>query len=133
MNPAKYAEAGTEHSHQVAVFMWAAYHLQAHPELEWLYAIPNGGERNRAVAARLKAEGVKAGVSDLCLPAARRGFNGLYIEMKNLNGRESTDQKDFGKFVQTEGYLYRCCRGWLEARETLAWYLEIDISNERFD
>ena len=126
MTPEKYAEAGTEHSHQVAVFLWGARHLKTHPMLEWLYAIPNGGERNKIVAARLKAEGVKSGVSDLCLPFKAKGYSGLYIEMKKPGGRESTEQKKFGAFVQTQGFLYRCCMNWQEAVETLKWYLDID-------
>src|SRR5687768_14032002 len=102
MDPAKYAEAGTEHAHQVAVFIWCSKHLKNFPMLQWLYAIPNGGERNKAVAARLKAEGVKSGVSDLCLPYRAKGYGGLYIEMKKPGGKESTEQKEFGAFVQTQ-------------------------------
>ena len=38
------------------------------PCLKWLHHIPNGGLRNRVVAGKLKAEGVRAGVSDYFLP-----------------------------------------------------------------
>ena len=31
------------------------------------FAVPNGGQRNKIVAAKLKAEGVKAGVPDICI------------------------------------------------------------------
>ena len=48
-----------------------------------IFAIPNGGARNVVTAAKLKAEGVLAGVPDLCVPMARCGFHGLYIELKN--------------------------------------------------
>lgn len=125
MDPAKYAKSGTEHAHQVAVFMWCSRHLKTHPELKWLYAIPNGGERNPAVAARLKAEGVKSGVSDLCLPTSRHGFHGLYIEMKKPDGKESKEQKEFGAFLVEQGYHYECCFSWEEAIAILAWYLGI--------
>ncbi len=125
MLPEKYAEAGSEHAHQVAVFMWCSRQLKDFPMLKWLYAVPNGGERNRAVAARLKAEGVKSGVSDLCLPYRSKGYSGLYIEMKKPGGRESAEQKEFGAFVQSQGFLYRCCMNWEEAVETLKWFLDI--------
>ena len=36
-----------------------------------VFHIPNGGSRHKAEAARLKAQGVKAGVPDLCIPVAR--------------------------------------------------------------
>jgi hypothetical protein len=33
------------------------------------FAIPNGGQRNKIVASKLKAEGVKAGIPDICIVA----------------------------------------------------------------
>lgn len=128
MSPETYAKAGTEHAHQVAVFIWCSKHLKAHPELKWLHAIPNGGERNPAVAARLKAEGVKSGVSDLCLPARCKvgAYVGLYIEMKKPGGKESENQKEFGAFVQEQGYYYVCCDSWDKAVAIIKWYLDIN-------
>jgi hypothetical protein len=123
MSPEQYAKAATEHAYQVATFMWASQNVERFPVLKWLYAIPNGGERNIIVAGRLRAEGVKSGVSDICLPCARLGYNGLYIELKKMTGKESPAQKEFGAFLTQEGYLYRCCYGWIEAAETLEWYL----------
>ena len=132
MSPEKYAQAGTEHSHQVAVFMWCSRYLELYPVLKWLYAIPNGGERNKAVAARLKAEGVKSGVSDLCLPVRAQGYSGLYIEMKKPGGKESKEQKEFGAFVSDQGFCYKLCMTWEEAVEVLKWYLDIteDLWNQ---
>ena len=53
---------------QVALFGWAEYNEAYYPELRLLYAIPNGGHRHKAMSAELKAEGVKPGVPNLCLP-----------------------------------------------------------------
>lgn len=123
MSPEDYAKAGTEHSHQVALFMWSSQNLDKYPVLKWMYAIPNGGERNIAVAGRLKAEGVKSGVSDVCLPVSRLGWYGLYIEMKKPGGKESDKQKEFGAFLNEQGYYYLCCDHWEMARDVLVWYL----------
>lgn len=128
MKPEDYAKAGTEHAHQVALFMWASQNLERYPELKWMYAIPNGGERNIAVAGRLKAEGVKTGVSDVCLPVARDGRHGLYIEMKKPKGLtpagvESDKQKEFGDFLNLQGYSYFCCHHWETARNAIEFYL----------
>ena len=43
------------------------------------FAIPNGGQRNKIVAAKLKAEGVKSGVPDICIV-----FDGMahFLEVK---------------------------------------------------
>lgn len=126
MTPEQLAKPGTEHAHQVAFFCWAASKLEAYPCLKWMYAVPNGGDRNPIVAARLKAEGVKSGVSDICLPFGRQGYSGAYIEMKKPGGKESANQKEFGAFLATENYLYRCCLSWEEAANTVAWYLTIE-------
>jgi hypothetical protein len=123
MTPEQLAAPNTEHAHQTALFCWVNRNLEKYPELKWLHAIPNGGERNAAVAARLKAEGVKSGVSDISLPCARKGFHGLYIEMKKPGGRESANQKEFGAYLIEQKYLYRCCDHWEKARETLDWYM----------
>jgi hypothetical protein len=126
MDPASYAKAGSEHAHQVALFMWASQNREKYPELEWMFAIPNGGLRDKIVAARMKAEGVRAGVSDIFLPAARGRYHGLFIEMKapgKLSG-ESDKQKQFGAHVSEQGYYYRCLDNWDDARELICWYLD---------
>jgi hypothetical protein len=123
MKPDDYAKAGTEHAHQTALFIWASQNTDKYPVLKWMYAIPNGGERNVAVAGRLKAEGVKSGVSDICLPTGRHGYHGLYIEMKKPKGKESDNQKEFGAFLNNETYYYICCDNWEKARDVLVWYL----------
>jgi hypothetical protein len=131
MKPSDLAKCGTEHGHQAALFCWASQQKQW-SELLWLYAIPNGGERNIAVAGRLKAEGVKSGISDLCLPVARRGYFGFYMEMKRPAsagkpaGTESKTQKEFGAFLATQGYFYCCCNNWEDAARTIAWYFGVE-------
>jgi hypothetical protein len=126
MNPAKYAEKGTEHAHQVALFMYIATLVSKHPEAKWIYAIPNGGERNPIVASRLKAEGVRSGVSDICIPFARKGYYGFYIEMKKPKGKESPEQIAFGKFLVTQQYLYTMCDSWEKGKNAINWYLSVE-------
>jgi hypothetical protein len=126
MNPETLAKAGTEHAHQVALFCWAAQSTRKYPELNLMFAVPNGGERNIIVASRLKAEGVKSGVSDIMLPVARCGFSGLFLEMKKPGGKESDNQKAFGASVVKEGYTYACCKNWVDASNLLTRYMEND-------
>lgn len=157
MTPAQLAKAGTEHAIQTAFFCWLAmaarrgfaaandehcyigggfqYAEEAYgtkdalPELEWVYAIPNGGSRGdtartaQIVGGKLKAEGVKAGVSDICVPIRRGAWPGLYIEMKKPGGKVSTEQKAFGAFVKSQGYGFVVCYSWTEARDVLTQYL----------
>jgi hypothetical protein len=44
--------------------------------------VPNDGLRPTVTAARLTTEGVRRGVPDICLPVARGGYHGVYIELK---------------------------------------------------
>lgn len=114
----------TEHDHQVALFDWCDLMRWKHPELELLFAIPNGGHRNKATAARLKAEGVRAGVPDICLPVARKCFHSMFIELKRpKTGRVSETQSEWHVKLQAAGNLVEVCQGWEAASEVLKWYL----------
>lgn len=62
-----------EEREQMALMHWAAYYESEHPELALLFHIPNGGTRNKREAGRLKAAGVKAGVSSRSLLRAAGG------------------------------------------------------------
>lgn len=75
------------------------------PEVQGIFAIPNGGHRNKVVAAKLKAEGVKKGVLDICVPIARKNYHGLYIEMKYGNNTLTPEQIWFKQFFEKQGYL----------------------------
>lgn len=139
IDPAEYAaKSGTEHAQQVALFMWAALEIHSgrFPELALMFAIPNGGERDKRVAARLKAEGVKRGVPDICLPIPRGGFHGLYVELKRPDsdvktasgskrrkGGVTADQTDWIARLREQGYGAASCVGFEQARETIIAYL----------
>ncbi len=116
----------TESQEQQTIFMWAATMEQRHPELSMLYHIPNGGKRHVATAKRLKREGVKAGVPDICLPVPRGKYHGLYIELKRLHGNTtSAPQNEWITSLKSQGYHATVCRGWVEASEEITRYLNI--------
>lgn len=118
------APVPSEHDEQVALFEWAALHEWHEPRLELLYAIPNGGARHPAVAAKLKAEGVKAGVPDTCLPVAAGGFHGLYIELKRVKGGTTRyEQTRWNALLVRHGYRATVCRGWVAAARLICEYL----------
>ena len=48
-----------------------------------------------AIAAMMKAEGLRAGVPDIMFPWANNTHNGLAIEFKSHTGRLSDEQKDY--------------------------------------
>lgn len=117
-----------EHGEQSAVIEWALTRQNAYPELGLLYAVPNGGWRSKATAGRLKAEGVRAGVPDLCLPVARGGYHSLYIEMKTLAGSLSEKQKQWISRLRQEGHCAEVCYGATEAIERIEVYLGVPVS-----
>ena len=118
-------ETPKEHAEQVALFNWAEKMACHMPELTLLHAIPNGGQRSPRTAGMLKAEGVKAGVPDICLPVARCGYHGLYIELKRrIGGRVSVEQRKWLVALEKEGYCCRVCHGWDEARTEIERYME---------
>lgn len=112
-----------EHKEQSALFHWANYAQATLPELRLLFAIPNGGHRHKVTAAKMKAEGVKRGVPDICLPVSRGHYHGLYIELKTHKGRASREQKRWLARLTDEGYRAVICRGWNDARQELETYL----------
>jgi len=96
--------------------------------LDLLYHVPNGGSRRKSEAGRFKAEGVKAGVPDICLPVARNGLHGLYIELKRKKGgRTSKEQEQWIRWLDGQGYLAVVCKGWEEAANLIERYLRNEI------
>lgn len=148
LTPEQLAKPDTEHAHQVALFQWAAMNKQHAPELESLFAVPNGGERNQIVAARLVAEGTRSGVPDVCLPVARYAAilpghspslcHSLYVEMKKPSvqlkrvtvdthiwerGGVSTEQRKWLDRLTTQGNKCVVCYSWDEAARQIHSYL----------
>jgi hypothetical protein len=138
----------TEHDEQAVVIAWARLQAGGYPELRLLHASLNGaklpygydknGRRYSAQANKLKDEGLLPGVSDLFLPVPRRGYHGIYIEMKrNKGGELSDDQEWFLREVHAQGYAGIVCCGADEAIGALQVYLgitpgsEIDFAPER--
>lgn len=117
--------APSEHQEQSALIQWWGYQCKRFGIAEkLLYAIPNGGFRHPAIAGKLKAEGVRSGVPDLMLCAARAGHHGLYVEMKAIAKYPTPDQKDYHELLREAGYRVEVCRGAAEAQSTITSYLE---------
>lgn len=88
---------------QRAYFEWA----RLHPIARRAFAIPNGGARDKITAAILKAEGVRAGVSDVMLPYPASQAHGLWIEFKSGTNGTTKDQQSWLLDMRSLGY--HCC------------------------
>ena len=118
------APAPLEAQEQTWLMQWARYAAIKWPELDLLYHCPNGGGRSKVEAARLKAQGVKPGVPDLCLPVSRGGYHGLYIELKRQkHGTLSLEQKEWIERLIVQGYRVEVCHGFQEAADVIEDYL----------
>ena len=113
-----------EAQEQTMLFEWARLSITKYPELELLFAIPNGGSRNLIEAAHLKAQGVKPGVPDICLPVPSVRYTALYIELKRRKGGVVSDaQRGWIAALNRVGCRAVVCHGWDEAREEIERYL----------
>lgn len=114
----------SEHELQKQVVDWAKLNAERWPELDLLYAIPNGARlSSKREAAKLKAEGMNNGVPDLCLPSAHCGAHGLYIEMKYGDNKPSERQVWWMDRLNDEGYITVCCWTAEDAIQSLIDYL----------
>lgn len=117
----------SEHDQQVLVFDTLRLNESQHPELSAIFAIPNGGHRHAAVAGKLKAEGVKRGVSDICIPIPSGGFHGAYIEMKVKPNKVTPEQSAFLNFVSSQGYATRIAWSADDALSFIGDYLNLKL------
>lgn len=124
----KKPRSDSEHQEQVAFFnlirTLALLDKRYELAVRRTFAIPNGGGRSKREAGRLKAEGVKPGVSDIETSLPADGYHGLFIEMKSLTGSASREQKDWIQESLKLGYLAVVCRGAREAYTVWTSYVD---------
>lgn len=121
----------SEHQIQRALIKWRDARVKSEPRLRNLFAIPNGGARDAVTGARLKAEGVRAGVPDLFLAwhieryhmVGKEIIHGLFIELKTPRGRLSQPQKECIEDLEDAGYTVAVCRSTQEAIDVIEEYL----------
>jgi len=102
----------TEHEEQREVVKWFRQTFSG----VRIFAIPNGGARSITTAARLKVEGVSAGVPDMYVPA----WN-LWIEMKRVKGGVvDKSQKDWHEYLTSIGDTVIVCRGADDAKQMIS-------------
>lgn len=125
-----------EHGLQVAVFDWRKLQEPSWPELGLLHAIPNGaglkhrvkmkldGKKVRysAEGARLRREGLTAGMPDVSWPVPRGPYHGLYIEHKTEKGPVSDEQRKKIAMLEAQGYYVMVSRDSLVSIELIRAY-----------
>ena len=117
-----------EEVEQITLFSWAEFAKNKYPELDLMYHVPNEGKRSAAMGARLKAEGLKAGVPDVCLPTAHGGYIGLYIEMKVKPNKPTEQQKQWLRDLRGTGHFTAVCYTWEEAKDLIEEYIRLPLT-----
>lgn len=114
-----------DHEHKLQVDAIDIFRL-AFPKLKRrLFAVPNGGARNAVTGAKLKAEGVLAGVWDLFLACPRGKFGGCFIETKFGDNDLTESQERFKKELEGEYYFF-VYRNVAEFIEGATYYLNLN-------
>lgn len=114
----------TEGEEQRSLFLWAEMAAGKYPVLKLLFHVPNEGKRSQWTGARMRSEGLKSGVPDLCLPVARSGYHGLYIELKAGKNKPTDNQLAWLEALEAQGYKTAVCYGWEAAKNVIEAYLK---------
>ena len=93
---------------QQACVKWFRYQYTDYQNL--LVHIPNGGYRTGREAARLIGEGVVRGIPDLFLAVPKKGYAGLWIELKSQKGKLSEHQAEMLIVLERVGYMTHVVR-----------------------
>jgi len=101
---------------------WFRYHYPQHQR--FLVGIPNEGQRTPKNGARMKAQGMIAGISDLILFDPESVQMPIFLECKTQKGRQSQSQKEFEAEYTEAGYKYYIFRSFDEFRELVNNYLQ---------
>lgn len=107
---------------QIQVFDW----IKKMSLDDFIFHPANERKCSLRAGALLKRKGVKAGVSDVIILKASKGFHGALIELKTEKGRLSATQKTFLDTMKLGGYFTAVCRSAREAKNTIAFYLELN-------
>lgn len=114
-----------EHAEQCEVITWCKNMSSRWPEYSFIFAVPNGQSKDYKAASYFKAEGLKAGVPDLCWPLPTEHHHGLFIEMKRRHGGTvSQEQNKWLVWLRGQGYRVEVCKGSTEAIRVLSEYWE---------
>lgn len=116
-----------EHQMQAEFIAWCNANAWQWWQLDWIFAVPNGGKRHPAVAKMLKAEGVRPGVPDLLCLIPSYPYNFLGIEAKIPDNEPSDQQGRWHKFLTKQGGKIVVAYSVEEMKQAAIDYFGLDI------
>lgn len=115
-----------EEDEQAKYFRWVRSKQIKYPFMKWIHASLSGIRLTPRTASKAKTQGNRKGICDICIPCARRGYHGAYIEMKRQRGGKlSPEQVEFLAHLEAEGYYKSVAKGAEHAIEITKFYLGI--------
>jgi VRR-NUC domain len=123
-------ETPLEDWEQKIVFQWIRANQIKYPQLQLAYGTLNGVRLTPRLRTKMKEQGNRKGVPDICLPfKCNNGCcPGLYIELKRIKkGVVSADQKRYHELLREQGYVVNVCKGHVDAINTIKTYLGVGI------
>lgn len=106
---------------------------ELYPALQTIFSIPNGiylsGKNKFGIIHKLKAEGLKKGIPDLCLPVKSKNkkFNILFVELKTETGKLSEEQIMIIDCLKKNGSCVEIIRNKKDFIQLINSYLGIKI------
>ncbi|MEP7076894.1 MAG: VRR-NUC domain-containing protein [Acidobacteriota bacterium] len=117
-----------EHREQSAFFQILALNEKRYPYLKYIFAVANGGNRNIITATMLKAEGVKRGIWDVCIPFPNGKAHGAFIEFKAGKNKLTPEQIEFGSAVTDAGHSTTVAYDCMSAIDFVEGYFGITLA-----
>jgi len=102
---AQYRQTVKEHDLQAGLIRYLKLH--ARTDVHY-FAIPNAAKRSWQTAAKMKAEGLSAGVADLCFMLT--GGRAAWLELKIKNEKQTDEQLAFEQICNALGHPYMVAR-----------------------
>lgn len=111
-----------ERQEQIKIFDW----LSITPYRKHVFAIPNEGRRSVTMGALMKKAGLRPGCSDIFVAVARKGYHGLFLELKYGKNTARPSQMAFLVDMALQGYATTVQTGADNAINYIADYLGIN-------
>lgn len=115
----------SEHNMAVDFMKMVRLYECDYPELRYIAAWPNGGERSGKAASKIKAEGGRPGPLDYLCPIEKNNFNGLAIELKTQTGVVSEEQRDWIAMLKKNNWSVSVARSSQQAWDIVRWYFDL--------
>lgn len=120
----KLRKVATEFQECKAFVQWADLY---HNIGQYLFHIPNEGERNEWERKKQHDQGLRRGIPDYMLAIPSNGYHGLFIEMKRSgtqNQVKRDSQVEWIEKLNRSGYKAVFCHGATEAILAVTEYLK---------